>query len=334
MNKNLLPHKISFFLFSFFSLISIFSSVAIAEQTAEFPHKCRAKNQKVDLKVIIGDIEKYRNGESPVIESKGELISCLEALPILKKYMLDPDANIRNLLAEFLGYFLFSNRLPIFLKQIETYPLDTNSIRFANYYPCRQFRRVQSKALTNALIKRVKSLDNDFLSGEFYILGCVARKDSQAKRFLEEMRKTTFQHKLSAGDRDAQLRDVNYALAEVGDADAEKLVLADFENSKNDEKETLEFLLATMRGFTNCRILLPLSSLILDERNVPASYLGEAEKNMRIGDLAISVFPTLMEKNVEGKAATERKPHTIEKRREIYQQTQIKLRKSSTCRSQ
>ena len=148
------------------------------------------------------------------------------------------------------------------------------------------------------------------------------------------MRKTTFQHKLSAGDRDAQLRDVNYALAEVGDADAEKLVLADFENSKNDEKETLEFLLATMRGFTNCRILLPLSSLILDERNVPASYLGEAEKNMRIGDLAISVFPTLMEKNVEGKAATERKPHTIEKRREIYQQTQIKLRKSSTCRNQ
>ena len=334
MNEKTLPHKIGFLLFLIISLVLIFSSVAFASQTAEFPHKCRSKSRKIDLEEIVRDIENYRNGESPVIESRGELISCLEALPILKKYTLDANPKIRDLLTEFLGYFLFSNRLPIFLKQIETYPLNNNATRYAQKYPCRQFRRIKSKSLTNALINRVNSLEDSNYDSGIYLLGCIAPRDSQAKKFLEEVRKPTFQHKLTTGERGGQLRDVNYALAEAADAEAEKIVLADFENIKNDEKETLDFLLGTMRGFTNCRLLLPLSSLILDERSVPATYLAETEKNMQIGDFAVSIFPTLMEKNVEGKAAVERKPRTVKERKEIYRQVQIKLRKFPLCRTQ
>jgi hypothetical protein len=339
MSKNSFPQKISCFLFPFVLMILAFSSDVFGEQTSEFPHKCNSKNRHVDPKEVARDIENYRKGESPVIESRGELISCLEALPVLKKYLLDPDPNIRDLLTEYLGYFLFPNRLPLFLKVIETYPLENNAIRIAYNYPCRQFRRIKSKSLTNALIKRIETLENYGAGMEIYLLGCLAPRDLRAKRFLEEIRENTFtfRYKLTVNYREAQLRDIDYALAEAGDSAGEKLVLADFERIKNEsvknnEIETLEFLLGTLRGFTNCRILLPSASLILDQRAVPDNYLQKGDEKLSIGDLAVNVFATLMEKNAAGKAAIERKLRSLEERKEIYRQIQIKLRKTAACR--
>ncbi len=331
MKPKILPKKIAFFLAVLFLLS--FSSIVLGEQTAEFPHKCRTKTRQISRKEIVADIEKYRKGETPVIESKGELISCLEAFPVLKKYIFDRDPNIRDLLTEFLGYFLFSNRLPLFLKQIEMYPLKTNALRYASYYPCRQYRRIKSKALTNALIKRIKSLKNDAADDEIYILGCAAPQNARAKQFLEELRQNSFQSGLTADERRSQLRNVDYALAEAADAGAEKSVLADFEGVLKNETETLEFLLGDLRGFTNCRILLPVSRLILDERNAPESYLQNKEIKLRIGDLAVSVFQTLLEKNAVPKATIERIPRTLEERNEIYRQVQAKLKSSPLCRT-
>jgi hypothetical protein len=166
---------------------------------------------------------------------------------------------------------------------------------------------------------------------EIYLLGCLGGKDTHAKQFLTEMSQSVFQQKLTVRERASQLENINYALAETGQSVAEEFVLSEIEKIKNDERLTLQFLLGSMRGFTNCRILLPLSKWILDERNVPENFLKENEKKLQIGDIAVSVFEVVL-KNKIGGEFIERKQYTIEERQRIFQRIQMRLNKDSNCK--
>ena len=321
----------------YFSLLLVglfFPCVNFASnQIIEPPIMCKKANVNFDRKKIESDIQKFRRGETPTIESRPELIKCLESVPILKKYLLDSNPDVRNLITDFLGYHILPERLPLFTKQIESFPLKNNGIQYAYKYPCKQYRKIKSKRLTNALINRIKSPSDSVHDQEIYLLGCLAKEDSQAKHFLQGMRQTSFEHKLSDQERKSQLMNINYALAEAGDIEAENLVLNEIDNNlKENETVILQFLLGKVRGFTNCRILLPLSQLVLDERNVPMDFLGDREGKLQIGDVAVSIFATVLKDNLLGENGSIRKAYSLEERQKIYQDIQKELKKVNTCK--
>jgi hypothetical protein len=114
--KRLLPF--SFIVGLFFPCV-----LFAADQFTEPLISCKKNKVKFDRKLIESDIEKFRRGETASIESRSELIRCIEAVPILKRYMLDSDQNVRSLMTDYFGYHITPERLPLFLKQLEMYPL-------------------------------------------------------------------------------------------------------------------------------------------------------------------------------------------------------------------
>jgi len=306
---------------------------ASADQNTEPPISCKKAKVKFDRTQIESDIEKFRRGETSSIESRSELIRCREAFPIFEKYMLDSDSNVRSLITSYFGYHILPERLPLFVKQIETYPAENTAIQYSYRYACRQFQKITPSSLTPALIKRIKSSDEDVHDQEIYLLGCGAVKDLQAKQFLEEMRKPTFRHKLTARERESQLENINYALAESGETTSENIVRREYEESLKDEDSTLQFLSGRLRGFTNCRILMPIASVILDERKAPASYLESTVKDLTVGDIAISVFDTVLQTGATGKESRNRKLHSVQEKRTIYNRVRKKLKQSGGCKT-
>ncbi|HEY0458607.1 MAG TPA: hypothetical protein VGC97_05595 [Pyrinomonadaceae bacterium] len=319
------------FLFIFVGLFFPCAAVA-GDGMIEPPIWCKKAEANFDRKIIEADIEKFRKGETSTIESRPELIRCLEAVPILKKYIIDPDPNVRYLITDLLGYHILPQRLPLFLSQLEAFPLKNNGIQYAYKYPCKQFKKIKSKRLVDSLISRIKSTPGSVYDQEIYLLGCLAGRDFAAEEFLISMKQPSFQHNLTKEARESQLMTINYALAEAGYPDAEKITIAEIERITNDERATLQFLLGTMRGFTNCRILLPASRWILDERNVPSDFLKENEKKMQIGDIAAGVFEVVLNGEIGGESAN-RKPFAIEERRKIFRRVQMNLNKVPNCRS-
>jgi len=306
---------------------------ASADQNTEPPIWCKKAKVKFDRTQVESDIEKFRRGETPSIESRSELIRCREAFPIFEKYMLDSDSNVRNLITSYFGYHVLPERLPLLLKQIETYPDENAAIQYSYKYACRQFQKITTRSLTPALIKRIRSSDADVHDQEIYLLGCVAVKEPQAKQFLEEMLKPTFRHKLIDRERESQLENINYALAESGETISENIVLKEYEESLKDEDSTLRFLSGRLRGFTNCRILMPIASLILDGRKAPANYLQPTVQDLTVGDIAISMLETVLQSSVIGKESRKRKLHTSQEKQAVYNRVRKELSKPDGCKT-
>lgn len=295
------------------------------------------KGVQVNKQLLEAVIGKYRRGE-PVADG---IFLCREAFPTLKKYALDPDPNVRGAITSHLRLYYSPEALQLLVRQIETYPSDASAFPafYAAKSPCHFFRKIKVRSLTQVLTARIKSRDNDFQREEIYLLGCLAPKDPQARKFLEEMRQPSFPLRLSESDRQALLELSTYALAEDGLKEAEEKVLAEIEDATaTGDFGTVQSALYKAKGFTNCRIVQRFARLILEKRAVSLEVLDEGkikQRQVRIGDMAISTFTDLLGTQVTGEKDVEWKPHPDAEMERIYRRVKRALDsgKFSTCRS-
>lgn len=170
-------------------LLLIFSEVALADNPTFPPTSCKIKQEKLE-----SVIEKYRRNEVSAISYRGYFMFCRSARPVLKKYILDPDPSIRDMIADYLCCNHSQYNMLLLVAQIETYPLRSNSARHQlSYYNPRDFLKMKTKrreGLRNALIEceiERRRTGEDSLSGATVtILKTLAAKDEQARRFLAE----------------------------------------------------------------------------------------------------------------------------------------------------
>jgi LVIVD repeat len=96
--------QIAFFIF----VVMVFGSFAFSRDLNRLP--CKKLPEGVSRKQIIENIEKYRRGEESILD--GGSLGCQEAFPILKKYALDPNPKLREVITRYLGtaYYDYSNR--------------------------------------------------------------------------------------------------------------------------------------------------------------------------------------------------------------------------------
>lgn len=305
-------------------LVLVVVNVSLCESTVaqERPHLCRATKRKVNRKVIEADVEKYRRGESPTIESAYELINCIEAFPLLQKYALDPDSNVRELITDYVGRHSSPQRLQLLVQQIEKYPLKNAAMRYAYRYPCRSFSQIRKRSLAGALISRIKEDAEDVHRNEIYILRCLVGRDLQARRFLEEMRDPSFPTRLNESLRAHQLFEVNLALAEVRQPDAVRDALKRIDEQANSATyDELKALVEQVREILNIEILRRLSEFIRDKREGPGEYGG-----IRIGDVAAGVFTRKLGSRVTGdKKSDNWVRHTDEQLEQIYKRVKSYL---------
>jgi hypothetical protein len=172
---------------------------------------------KVNLRQIGRDIERYRRGETPGIDSKYELTECRQTLPLLEKYIVDRDPEVRNLLVDYLSA---SQRRPqaqvarLLVKQIEAYPLNNRAVdRLHAHSACHIVKQVRTRRFTEALVNRVNATDGSpsttfDKAGEIYLLGCVASRDITARRFLERLRSESFPTNRDSGSSGNKLQDI------------------------------------------------------------------------------------------------------------------------------
>jgi hypothetical protein len=306
----------------------------------------RAAVVPISARALEADIERFRRNES--IELPGRFY-CREALPTLKKYALDPDPRVREQITRYLNDHYAPEALQALVRQIETYPSDKSAFpyAYAARYPCHFFRAIKVRSLTSTLTIRVNSRNNAFKREEIYLLGCVAPKDPQARKLLEEMSQASFPLSLSENDRRVFGELVTYALAEAGSKEEEEKVLADIETKSNaGDPRVLQSLLEALQGFTNCRILLRYAQLITDKRDGPEAELnpearmspGQTEirrVRLRIGDVAISSFTYALGTKVTGEINNQWRRHTDAEMERIYQRVKKSLEsgKASTCHS-
>jgi hypothetical protein len=286
------------------------------------PHSCKAANRQVDRKVIQADIEKYRRRETPTIESAYELINCTEAFPLLQKYALDPDPEVRGLITDYVGRFSSPERLQVLVRQIEAYPLKNAGMRYAYQYPCRSFSQIRQQSLGAALFSRIKDDYGDVHRNEIYLLGCLAPRDRQARAFLAELRGSSFPTKLDEGLRAYQLFQVNLALAEVKQPDAIRDALARIDGeAKSERYDQLKSLVEQAQETSNIAILRRLSEFIRDKRTGPSAY-----GDIRIGDVAAEVFTRKLGAAVTGEKVTgDTRRHTDEELEAIYRRVKSYL---------
>jgi hypothetical protein len=169
--------------FSFVLMLFAFKQITLADQTAEKPASCKIKRERLEE-----NIEKYRRGETVFVDDKAYFIFCHSARPVLEKYHLDPDREIRNTIAEFLGYTYSKFNMRLLAAQVETYPLEyAFALRNLSNYKCKDllnFNIKRLESLRNKLIAETRN-DPDFLAnGAGTLLQCFAEKDEQARQFL------------------------------------------------------------------------------------------------------------------------------------------------------
>lgn len=302
-------------------------------------------NLKPTRKDLEAEVEKFRRGESSDLRGG---FSCPEAFPILTKYALDPDPKVLERITFYLKDSLSPKALPLFLRQIETYPLDKNGFPafYAAEYPCHAFETIRVRSLAEVLTARIKSRDTDFNREELYLLGCLGRKDQQARKSLEAMSQPPFPLHFSEDDRRVFVKLVTYALAEAGSKEAEEQVLAEIETgSRSGDPHVIKALLEDFHGFTNCRILLRFAQLITDKRDGLETDLNPEARlssdrielktvRLRIGDMAISSLTYVLGPKVTGEKDNELRRHTDAEMERIYQRVKraVESGKFSTCR--
>lgn len=308
-------------------LVLVLANAYVCESMAQTrPQLCKTAKLKVDRKVIEANIEKYRRGETPTIESAYELINCIEALPLLQKYALDPDPEVRGLITDYVGRFSSPERLRILVRQIEAYPLKNAAMRYAHQYPCRSFSQIKQRSLAAALFSRIKDDYADVHRNEIYLLGCLAPRDRQARAFLKELCSSSFPTKLDEDQRAYQLFKVNLALAEVKQPDAVRDALARIDEvAKSDRYDELKSLVEQAQETSNMAILRRLSEFIRDKRTGSSAY-----GDIRIGDVAAGVYSRKLGAKVTGDSVTDDyRRHSDEELEAIYQRVKSYLLRRS-----
>jgi hypothetical protein len=311
-------------------LVLVLANAYVCESMAQTrPHSCKGAKLKVDRKVIEANIEKYRRRETPTVESAYELINCTEAFPLLQKYALDPDPEVRGLITDYVGRFSSPERLRILVRQIEAYPLKNAAMNYAHQYPCHSFSQIKQKSLAAALFSRIKDDYGDVHRNEIYLLGCLAPRDRQARAFLEELRSSSFPTKLDESLRAHQLFNVNLALAEVKQPDAVRDALARIDEvAKSDRYDELKSLVEQTQETSNITILRRLSVFIRDKRTGPSAY-----GDIRIGDVAAGVYTRKLGAKVTGDGITDNyRRHTDEELEAIYQRVRSYLLRNPAAR--
>lgn len=262
---------------------------------------CDKLPEGVSLKQLFEEFEKFRKGET-VITDSGPL-GCREALPVLRKHALDVDPKVRAVVTLYLGtaYYekskiFYPEVLKLLLRQVQKYPLDKSvfPLSYAANYPCFFFREVKSKPLAGALIARIKYRSQELNRDEIYLLGCLSRREPEARNFLREMRDPAIQANLDSADRQNQQKFLLLALAESGFKEAQDAFLKDFdERVASSEFDKIQSVFDYLKNFTNCRIIGHYVLLITDKREV-AKIPKETEKapplGLKVGDIAIGSF--------------------------------------------
>jgi hypothetical protein len=321
----------------------LFVSVTVSAQVER--DSCAGVNKDISRPRLEDIVEKWRRGESV---ADGQFY-CRKAFPTLIKFALDPDAKVRERVTFFLSQHYSPAALRALVAQIETFPLDKSQFPefHAAKYPCHFFDAIKVGSLSQSLTARIKARGTEFRREEIYLLGCVAPKDPQARKLLEEMSQASFPLRLSENDRRVFDELVTYALAEAGSKEAEERVLADIESKSNaGDPRVLQSLIEALQGFTNCRILLHYAQLITDKRDGPEAELnpearmspGQTEIRrirLRIGDMAISSFTYTLGRRVTGEIDNQWRRHTDAEMERIYQKVKKALEsgKFSTCRA-
>lgn len=320
------PNLITFVCFGVFFVCS--SNETFARETIYLP--CKKLPQGITLKSIEKDLENYRKGES-VFAVEG-VLTCKDALPILKKYALDPDKKIRGVVTNALGraYYDFEKSFypepfKLLILQIENFPLEEYSmpVHYASSRPCFYFKLVNAQSLTDVLIKRIKFRNTEFNREEIEILGCLSRREPRAKEFLLEMLKPEFQTKLNAEERNQQREYLTYPLAEAGEAKMEEQVLAEIESAmlKTDEY-AIQQNLPSIRSYTNCRIANRFMPFLLDKREIELTVYGNNFQKRRIkarvADLMIMIFTASYGREATGEIVNDYSVHTDAQIEKIY----------------
>jgi len=185
MKVNRIKKLFDFLLHSVFLMLTLFAltETILADQKPEKPSSCKIKRERLEA-----NIEKYRRGETPFIDDKSYFMFCRSARPVLEKYNLDPDREIRNTIAGFL-YFTHSKfNMRLLAAQVETYPLEyAFALRNLSNYKCKDLLKFKAKrleSLRDILIAETQKDADVLANGAGELLQCFAKKDEQARQFL------------------------------------------------------------------------------------------------------------------------------------------------------
>lgn len=335
--------RLSFQIILIVIVVGVFGSLAFSRDLNRLP--CKKLPEGVTRKQIEEDFEKYRKGEITILESGP--FNCQEALPVLKKYALDSDPRLREIVTLALGtayYDLYKSFYPevfeLLLLQIEKFPLYKSAFpqSYAANYPCYRYKKIKNKQqLTNALISRIKYRNREFSRDEIYLLGCLSRHEQKAKQFLLEIKQPDYQSQLDETDRQNQKELISYALAEAGLKDAEDKVLADIEvMTASSDANQVQSILDDAKSFTNCRIVRRYISLIEDKREISKSEYQNGEIRQlkgRVGDMAVSQFTSLYGSEVTGEKDVSFRAHTDAEMERIYKRVKsfVKRKVTDSC---
>jgi hypothetical protein len=304
----------------------VFAATVRAEQTPMPPPSCKFSREALESR-----IEKFRRGETPFVDDKSVFMFCREARPVLKKYINDPDRNIREAVTYFLGFTNSKYNLELLLMQIEKYPLESSlAVQGLSNYSCKDLRQINPKklkTLSDALIVRVRGVEEDVSAIEFYSLGCLAQSIQPAKEFLEEFRRPSYPTRVGERDREWHLLDADYALAESGDKEAVGRLLAhiDVIDKQDNSRDVQPALIEKIPRISNRILLLRLSPFIKDKRD--SNQVNQAKQALRIGDIAVSSFTRALGSKVTGEKRADWRPHTDEELDRIFQRVVSYLQK-------
>jgi hypothetical protein len=173
-------------------LLLSFAEVALADNPTYPPSSCKIKQEKLETV-----IENHRRNKVSPKNYAEYFMYCRSARPVLKKYNLDPNPSIRNMLANYLCCNHTKYNMLLLVAQIEKYPLKSNSAshQLSSYDPG-DFIKMKAKrreGLRNALIQyeldRVRNGEDSPTHSTVVILRNLAPKDEQARQFLADRNK-------------------------------------------------------------------------------------------------------------------------------------------------
>lgn len=331
--------KLSFQLTVVVLILGAFGSLAFSRDVNRLP--CKKLPDGVTRKQLIEDFEKFRKGETTINDS-GPL-GCEEALPVFRKYVIDPEPKIRAIVTLYLGsaYYEFNTSfypkvLALLMLQVQNFPFDKGEFppSYAANYPCYFFKKFNGKQLTNSLIHRILYRNKEYNRDEIYLLGCISRREPKAKDFLMQMSQPSFSTGLSEDDRRNQIENITYALAEAGEKAAEEKVLADIDSvNATVDADRIQGVLDDAKSFTNCRIVKRYISLIKDTRQISKAEYQNGEIRQltgRVGDIAVSQFTSAYGTKATGEQSVSFRGHSDAELQKIYSRVKSFARKNVT----
>jgi hypothetical protein len=303
-------------------LLAVFALGCVLAPTTFAQGTCKG----VKRKTLEQDIESFKRERSRGLEYRWALTNCREALPVLRKYVVDKDAEIRGLVSVILSQNPSQEALQLLVNQVEAYPAETNAVQYVYAYPCERIRKARTKSLAAALADRVRARRGEVSERELYVLGCLARRDARARRFLEEVRAPAYRNELDERLRAIQLFEVNLALAEAGTTDAAARAVAHIDDvDRRGSFDELQALVEHVQKISDRPVLLRLAEFIRDQRTRATSGAGDAAA-VRLGDIAARIFTLKLGEQVTGeKPADETRRHTDAELEQIYRRVESHL---------